>query len=119
MENGAAPPDSFEEDSGFTFTKEVGKMMRNNSFLSSIREEESGSDGSGKGWTMEGYLSKLSTKNKWQQRWFRLHSHYLTYYNKKPEADSATLQPAASINLWRIVDVQIKEQTRLYIELDR
>ena len=38
--------------------------------------------------THEGWLWKFARSGKWQRRWFRLHGHYLKYYN--PAGDPAT-----------------------------
>jgi hypothetical protein len=59
-----------------------------------------------------GYLSKLTTKGRWQERWFVVHGHYLSYFRKHLETSQHVgliPSPAGSINLWHVTQVTLDQ----------
>jgi hypothetical protein len=88
---------------GFAFSKDRGIMMRRKSFMETLLQLKHRD-------LATGYLSKLTTKGRWQERWFVVHGHYLSYFRKHLETSQHVgliPSPAGSINLWHVTQVTL------------
>ena len=67
--------------------------------------------------TQEGWLWKFARSGKWQRRWFRLHGHYLKYYN--PAGDPATGAEIGEVKAaYDLYDINKQKEAKRIVAMD-